>query len=236
MRNALIATAALIAGFSLPIAAQAEHNRYDCRQNDGDQIVGALVGGVLGGLLGSEIAEQGDGTEGTIIGAALGGLAGIAIADSGNDCNRRYTRTRNNQRYNRGYDRKYNQRYDRRYNQRSDQRYNREYNRYNQRSDQRYSRYERQNNRRYRNTNRYDRQYDRQHNRQPRYDRRTYTANYGYNTNYTSNSFVYLSGQNRPNNCRTIQRRVRDSRGYYTNVTTQECQCYDGQYRNWTGY
>jgi hypothetical protein len=53
------------------------------------------------------------------------------------------------------------------------------------------------------------------------------------NVTHDPQSFVYLSGQTRPNKCRTVTRTVRDSRGYSKRVSTQECMSYDGRYRNW---
>jgi hypothetical protein len=253
MRKALIATATLMIGLALPAAASADHYRGNCRSNNGDKVAGALVGGILGGLIGSEIAEKGDGTEGTIIGAAIGGIAGAAIADSDN-CR---PRTAYNQRYDRRYDQRYNQRYDRRYDQRYDRRYN-------QRYDRRYDRRARGNNYGYYNQNTYnDRSFNRgtypnatgyrsEDRARQRYNERQWNSNNGYyqrnvnrnytgsgqayNTGYSPTNFVYLAGQTRPNACRNVNRRVRDSRGYYSQVQTQECRCYDGQYRTWNGY
>ncbi|PHR57393.1 MAG: hypothetical protein COA47_11960 [Robiginitomaculum sp.] len=251
MRTTLIAATALLAGLTIPAAALADQTRTNCRSNSGDQIVGALIGGLLGGVIGSEVAGHHDRTEGAVIGAALGGIAGAVIAD-GDNCNSRNRNSYNTRYYgnSNGYNRNvnsYGYGNGRNYNNRGQRHVDRQYRNERRRADRNYRQDRRRVERNYRQDRRHaDRRYN---NNQRRSERNSYRnngySNQGYNnqrrgyTNTVSHaptSFVYLSGQTRPNKCRTVTRRVRNSNGYYSQMQSQECRSYDGQYRAWNGY
>ncbi|MBL4595021.1 MAG: glycine zipper 2TM domain-containing protein [Robiginitomaculum sp.] len=236
MRNAMIAAATLLAGITLPATAMADDYRNKCRSNNGDQVVGVLVGGLLGGLIGSEIAGYHDRTEGAVIGAVVGGIAGAAITNGNDDCRprqrQRYQQVRYDYNNGHAYDnRRSNNRYSSRHNRGSRHGYNRSYNRgyagdkrsYRQehRAQKRYQRQQRRADR-----NRQQRQYSNSNQR-----RNTYRNN----VDYAPTSFVYLAGQNRPNDCRKVNRKVRDQYGYVKRIQTKECRTYGGQYRTWNG-
>ena len=71
---------AALTGLAFAPAAQAQY--YHSQNNNGDQVVGAIVGGTLGAVIGETIAGPGDNTEGAIAGALIGGSLGAAVTDN----------------------------------------------------------------------------------------------------------------------------------------------------------